>query len=1365
MGAYYSAALIEEEWMGYGRTEPMRRCTSFISLCAEMGRITFAGVIWLTLGLSIAHAQQFQNPPMIVTAIDPVGLVTADWNEDGHQDLAYVETGQSPTLQILLGDGKGGFKQGAQVQLPAGTCTFELQTCRMIVGDFSKNGHAGILMPILFESGWGVVFLPGNGDGTFGAPIVSNLTPSATNAGSSPFLPSITAAADFNGDGNLDIAVPSFIDGTFNICLGDGTGRFTQGAVLNDDFEPYAIFTADVNHDGKADLIVLNISGIAGAAIWLGDGQGGFTYTQTYPTSNNPANPLVVRTVADVNGDGDVDLIGMDYTGDVLVATGNADGTFNAPQTLDSGFEVVSPLETDVYAADLTGSGIPALMVNSQEGFDTVVAKSALTYGAVQKRTSGPFQTQLAFADFNEDGAPDMAVGVAGGIQLFLGNKQGAFPDSTITPVTPAVTYLFSGDFNGDGVADVAAIGSDDYMRTYLGEKGGGFQEPVKTSTAVTTAFDYIGNTVGDFDGDGHQDILLTGQVLYGNGDGTFTPVPLTTGSNGLVADLTRNGRSDLLSISLTQLNASFSPFYGLIAQLGNANRTLTQVNTNFPVYTVGEGITTPALLGVGDLNGDGYPDAVVYDPNLPAMEIWLGNGDGSFHAGTNASLATSPWTPLGAGGQNAQIGVGAIADVDGDGNADLVFLASEAAAISDLPGATVLVIEYGNGAGGFSAPQVLSLSHPFSTVALASLDASGHPGFILGNGALISVIHNLGGRQFSNEDFYSAGTMEGLLTADFTGDGLSDILALRASPNASASYGALGFTVLLNQPEIGADGLGIPNGSLTTSSPAVSTNQAFTLTAILHPSVVGSPVPTGTLAFSALGISLGSTTLSGGTASIQVPAATTQTLPVGDVRITASYSGDSFYASSDLATIIDILNPNYSTQTALTATAGGSSASSIQAGSFVTLTAVVSAPQPVKYGYVAFYDGTTILGQTQIIQLSPGQASFSTNLLGIGVHSLSAQYLGFSPPTAEQGLDFFRPSISPPVPVTVTGATTTATLTASASSVTANTVLTLTVNVSSTQGTPIGGVTFLDGTTPLGTMTLDSNGSAVFSTVTLNAGINSLSAEYAANGIYAGSASTAVSVTVNAASTSLQPTTTQLISVTPASGAGGALATVQVTGAQSSGSVTLLVDGSIAGTVGLPASGEMTFPLNVSGVGAHSLYASYGGSALTAPSASPQFQTTSYGAGADFTFQPATNEAGGSVSGNQSEVKLTVAPIAGWNGNVTLSCVSGVPRGYSCVFSPAMVAGAGTATVRLKRTSGLPAAAVMLAPIFWLLLRRRRAFLMVAFVGVAALLCVSSCGIGDSGKPETTSVVTIEATSGSIVHSVQIAWRTNLAE
>lgn len=1321
------------------------------SLCALM-----AFTLAILCARANVSAQQFPNPPMIVTPVDPRGLVTADFNSDGHQDLAYVTTGQVPVLHVLLGNGKGGFSEGASVQLLNGACTFEVVMCRMVVGDFTHSGHPGILMAWNVYSDWGFDLVPGNGDGTFGTPIRSQI-PRSGNPGLDTLVPIHLAIADFNKDGNLDIAAADYQDAQIGIYLGDGKGNFATAGAVRDSNSPYAAYSADVNHDGNMDLVALTRYG-GGAEIWLGDGAGNFRYSKTYPQNNGTIffSPL---SVADINGDGNADVIGMDGSGNIEVLIGNTNGSFNAPQSVASGFEGTGLF----YAADLTGSGIPALMVQSGEGFDTAVATAKMTYGTVQKRTSGPFGTDAVFADFNEDGAPDMAVGTESGIQLFFGSHSGQFPDSTITPLTTADTFLFTGDFNGDGMADVAAIGGDGFLRTYLGSNSGALGAPVQSATAVTSNFDYVGNTVGDFDGDGHQDIAMLGQVFYGDGAGMFTPLSVTTvtaGSGGVfAADLNKDGKSDLLSISgPTPAPGANAYFYSLLALMGTAQRTFTTVTTNFTPYTPGQGITTPALLAVGDLNADGYPDAAVYDPNLPALEIWQGNGDGTFHSALIQSLTGSPWSPQGAGGQLSSLSKGVIADLDGDGNADLAFLAIETTSLTALMPTYALVVEYGNGKSVFASPQIIPLSHPYNLMSSTKLTSGGLPSIVLSDGGVIAVLRNLGGRQFSNEDYYTAGRMTGLLVADINGDGLGDLLPLRANGLVSPAGGERGLTILLNQAEALNNGNGVVNGSLSATPATVNYNQGFGLTALVVASTAGAPAPTGTVSFYALGLPLGSAPLQQGSATLQVSGAITQSMSPGIVAITANYSGDSYYTTADLTTTVQVLNPYYTTQTTLSITAGGVPISSIQAAGFFTINATVTAPSTVSHGYVAFFDGSNLIGQASI---SSGQTAYSTNRLAIGSHSLSAQYLGYTPPPGTyaygnlQVLDSFQPSTSPSVPLTVTAVSTSASIQPSSTSIIAGTVLTLTANLSSPAGTPIGGVTFFDGGNALGTFTLGSNGTTAFSTASLSVGQHSLTAQYAANGIFAGSVTPPIGITVTSASAALAPTNTQIVSVTPSASSGNTI-TVQVTGASnSSGDISLLLDGQLAATTTLSSTGLVIMQVPFGGSGTHALVASFSGSTFNAPSASPPLLSTAYSSGQDFILQAAQAQFNLAAGSTSFAIPLNVTAVNGWRGTIAFRCVSGLPQDYVCNFSPASVSESGGTVLTLRAPARIPLSGLLLAPLAWFLRRKARRIGVWIIVLFAAIVLISSCNAPHASS--STSVITVEGDSGTLVHSVQV--------
>lgn len=196
-------------------------------------------------------------------------------------------------------------------------------------------------------------------------------------------------------------------------------------------------------------------------------------------------------------------------------------------------------------------------------------------------------------------------------------------------------------------------------------------------------------------------------------------------------------------------------------------------------------------------------------------------------------------------------------------------------------------------------------------------------------------------------------------------------------------------------------------------------------------------------------------------------------------------------------------------------------------------MAATVTAPVAVPRGIIAFFDGGTVLGQAEIAN---GGAVFSTNLLAPGSHSLSAHYMGFVPTNSQLGTNIFLPSSSAATTLTVTSIPTTTSLDASSTTVTTGAVLTLNANVTSSNGTPIGSVTFYDNTTVLGTYSLDASGNASFSTASLNTGSHSLSAQYALNSPWASSTSAPVTVTAQAAVAGLAPTTTLIAAVTPGS-------------------------------------------------------------------------------------------------------------------------------------------------------------------------------------------------------------------------------------
>jgi YVTN family beta-propeller protein len=170
--------------------------------------------------------------------------------------------------------------------------------------------------------------------------------------------------------------------------------------------------------------------------------------------------------------------------------------------------------------------------------------------------------------------------------------------------------------------------------------------------------------------------------------------------------------------------------------------------------------------------------------------------------------------------------------------------------------------------------------------------------------------------------------------------------------------------------------------------------------------------------------------------------------------------------------------------------------------GQSVTFTATVS-PTPTTGDTVTFYDGATNIGTGTTN--STGQATLATSTLSVGSHSVTATFAGDSS---------FVTSTSSALSQTVTQITTTTTLTSSASILNPGQSVTFTATVSPTPTTG-DTVTFLNGTSPLGTGTTNSTGQATFTTDTLSIGTNSITASYSGDTNNAASTSTPITITV----------------------------------------------------------------------------------------------------------------------------------------------------------------------------------------------------------------------------------------------------------
>jgi len=315
-------------------------------------------------------------------------------------------------------------------------------------------------------------------------------------------LPLTTVSADFNGDGNLDLAVTlGFTDlfqakGNVGILLGNGDGTFQTPVNYRVPENPAGLVAGDFNGDGKVDLAVGSGLGTGKAAVsvLIGNGDGTFQPRVIYPTGKLPIGITPVLAI-DANRDGKLDLV-FPVNGFLATYLGNGDGTFAAP-----------------------------LFSSSPDSFGA----ESVTVG-----------------DFNDDGVLDVAFPAV----VQFGNGDGTFGAATSLSGGGIVSAFVAGDFNGDGKLDIAGAGAGSDT-VYLGNGDGTFQSGITTTddgggvSAISTAA---------LNGDSVLDIVVshygTSTVTYslGNGDGTFGPyTALVLGGpeQSAVADFNKDGKLD----------------------------------------------------------------------------------------------------------------------------------------------------------------------------------------------------------------------------------------------------------------------------------------------------------------------------------------------------------------------------------------------------------------------------------------------------------------------------------------------------------------------------------------------------------------------------------------------------------------------------------------------------------------------------------------------------------------------------------------------------------------------------------------------------------------------------------------------------
>ncbi len=363
-------------------------------------KFRFTPILFLA-ATAILCAQQPTFVPGVIYPVgtDPQSVAIADFNRDGIPDLA-VTNNNSNNISIFLGKGDGTFTAAipASVNKPA----------FLEVVDLNSDGKLDIAVASGFQYYISVLF--GNGDGTFQAPVILFAGKDANGI----------AVGDLNGDGKPDIAVTNAnpTGGHLTILFNNGDGTFQPPVHLVTGNYPILLKIADVNGDGKGDLIVVDQGNQqphknGSMAVLLGHGDGTFDAAKLYPAGEL----LQGFALGDFNGDGRLDVAVANTpagsTGSIAVLLGNGDGTFQAPRFVNGGS---NPFK--IAVADFNHDGKQDLVVaDSNTGFYAVLTGNGDGTFQPPLLLSGPlYSTDVAAGDLNGDGKPDF-VGVVFGAE------------------------------------------------------------------------------------------------------------------------------------------------------------------------------------------------------------------------------------------------------------------------------------------------------------------------------------------------------------------------------------------------------------------------------------------------------------------------------------------------------------------------------------------------------------------------------------------------------------------------------------------------------------------------------------------------------------------------------------------------------------------------------------------------------------------------------------------------------------------------------------------------------------------------------------------------------------------------------------
>ena len=765
------------------------------------------------------------------------------------------------------------------------------------LGDLDGDGDVDILVGDSFFGSPGVSVLKNNGDQTLAAPVYYS-APLNEVVGE-------VALSDFDSDGDLDAFAT--IRGDFDqmtkikVWRNNGSGTFAAPIEFTTGQGPVGIVIVDFTGDGKPDVITANY-GASSISILRHNGLTGNSAGFLAPVNFSTGNRAEKIAAADVNGNGILDVIvggqvGTSFAASLAVMINTGNGNFAAPVPYDAapggrfGSTAVALADLDndgdvdligggLYSSGSTDNGAVTIRRNNGNG----------TFGSaeiIMFANFVPMPKELTTGRINADGFVDIVAAVPSGripegFVVVNSNGSGGFNTPVYYEASQQTFDVAIVDLDNDGDGDVITLANSSAAVTVHENLGDG-SFPVLTRYEVASLSDAVESA--DIDNDGDIDIVVNGEfdvasndpllkILKNNGNGTFAPAidytPARNFADMKLRDINGDGFVDLIFAP----DGNFPPYHFGTA-LNNGNGTFAPtVVTN--VFSCGEG-----TIDAADLDHDGDLDIVLTEEETcqgGEARIFIFRNDGNQNfvrmpdivlpgrlphglalrevtGDSNIDIITVLSDGMGVFPGNGNLTFGApiisttapfkfkVADFNGDGLLDLGMIMQQPSFGTDLIGTAL-----GNGNGTFQAVRTQTGSSVFENLRISN---DLEPGDVNGDGTPDLIVFNYASNDVSafivNADGslrphqrYGIGNTPILGTvADFHGDGRLDVAASIGLP-PSGLHNAI--VVLRN---VGGEPQPTPTPTPTATGTPPSPTPTATATATATPTATTTPTAT----------------------------------------------------------------------------------------------------------------------------------------------------------------------------------------------------------------------------------------------------------------------------------------------------------------------------------------------------------------------------------------------------------------------------------------------------------------------------------------------------------------------------------------